>query len=87
MKETVVLKFYADWCGTCRMLKPIMEEVKKELPDILFQDVNTDEQPDFAGECGVQSLPTTIVVEGGVELRRHTGFMAKPALTNFILGV
>lgn len=59
-----VLDFYADWCGPCQMLKPILEQVEKEHPEVEFEAINIDEQQEMAEKYGVMSIPTLIVMDG-----------------------
>lgn len=58
-----VLDFYADWCGPCQMLKPILEEIEKEHADIEFVKVNIDEQQEMAEKYEVMSIPTLVVLD------------------------
>ena len=58
-----VLDFYADWCGPCQMLKPILEEVEKEHPDVEFVKVNIDEQQEMAEKYEVMSIPTLVFLD------------------------
>jgi|TARA_A200000159_G_scaffold163458_1_gene189753 thioredoxin 1 len=68
MKE--YLYFSAPWCGPCKMLSPVMEQVGNTIP---VNKINVDEQPDFAQKYGIRSVPTVVLLEGGVEVKRHIG--------------
>ena len=73
---TVLVDFYADWCGPCRMVSPIIDEIAEENPEIRVCKVNVDENPDLAGEFGVMSIPTLVVMEKGEIKAKSMG--AKP---------
>ncbi len=64
-----VLDFYADWCGPCQMMKPILEEVEKEHPEVEFEAINVDENQELAEKYGVMSIPTLIVVDDEDKIR------------------
>ena len=63
--KPVVVDFWATWCGPCRMLSPIMEELDGEMPDVKFCKLNVDDERDLAIEYGVQSIPMLLVVKNG----------------------
>lgn len=74
--KTVLLDFYADWCGPCRMVGPIVDEIAEENPDILVGKVNVDEQQELASAFGVMSIPTLVVLRNGEVVTKSMG--AKP---------
>ena len=75
-KKPALLDFYADWCGPCRMVAPIIEEIAREHPEYVVGKINVDENPELAQKYGVFSIPTLAVVKDGRIAGRMTG--AKP---------
>ena len=75
-EKPVLLDFYADWCGPCRMVAPIVEEIAAENDDIVVAKVNVDDQPELASEFGVFSIPTLVVMKDGKVAAKSAG--AKP---------
>ena len=74
--KPVLLDFYADWCGPCRMVAPVIEEIAREHPEYVVGKINVDESPELAQKYGVFSIPTLAVVKDGRIAGRMTG--AKP---------
>jgi thioredoxin 1 len=77
-----VKKFYATWCGPCKMLTPIMEQVKGKFNDVSFQDINIDEQFEVAQKYYVRSVPTVIIEKDGQEIQRFAGLQSEMAYSN-----
>ena len=75
-EKVVLLDFYADWCGPCRMVGPVIEEIAKEREDIVVGKVNVDEENELAGRFGVFSIPTLVVMKDGKVVAQEAG--AKP---------
>ena len=80
----VVLDFYADWCGPCRRLGPIFEELSSEMDDVAFYKVDVEDASDLAAQFGVQSIPTIIMFNKGDMVERVMGLMPKEALADMI---
>ncbi len=75
--KPVLLDFYADWCGPCRMVAPTMEEIAAEREDILVGKINVDEQPELAAAFGVVSIPMLAVVKDGKVANTAVGAQPK----------
>ena len=73
----VLLDFWAPWCGPCRMVSPIVDEIATERGDIKVGKVNVDEQPELAGQFGVMSIPTLVVMKGGKVANQMVGARPK----------
>ncbi len=83
----VLLDFWAEWCGPCRMLSPVVEEVAAEREGkIKVGKVNVDEEILLANEFGVSSIPTVVILKGGKCVANHVGYMPKAELDAFIDG-
>ena len=82
----VLVDFYATWCGPCKMLAPILEEVDErgEAGDLLIVKVDVDEAGEIAAKYGIQSIPTLILFENGKAVKSQLGYMPKPQLLNFL---
>ena len=78
--KPVLLDFYADWCGPCRMVAPIVEEIANERDDIIVGKVNVDEQGELAQAYDVMSIPTLIVLKDGKVANQATGARPKAAI-------
>ena len=76
-EKTVLLDFYADWCGPCRMVSPIVDEIAEERSDILVGKINVDECPELAMKFGIVSIPTLIVMKNGEPVNKMVGARPK----------
>ena len=81
IKKRVLIDFYANWCGPCKMLSPELEKISDEIEVV---KINVDEHQDLAREYGVMSIPCIILIEDGKEIKRNVGFLPENKLREFI---
>ena len=79
-----LLDFYADWCGPCRMVLPIVDEIAAERSDLLVGKINVNDNPDLAREFGIMSIPTLIVMKDGKILNRASGARSKSQILDLV---
>lgn len=78
--KTVLLDFYADWCGPCRMVSPIVDEIAKENPQYLVGKINVDDEPELAQAFGVATIPMLVVMKNGKIVNQSAGARPKPQI-------
>ena len=83
-EKPVLIDFYADWCGPCKMLSPIIDEIAEENSDIKVVKVNVDDSQDLAMKYQVMSIPTLVVIKNGEEVNRSVGLIDKSQVANLI---
>ncbi len=79
-EKKVLLDFYADWCGPCSMVSPIVEEIAAERDDIIVAKINIDNEPELSAEFSVVSIPSFFVLEKGRIVNQATGARPKPQI-------
>lgn len=82
--KTVLIDFYASWCGPCKMLSPVVEQFASENENIKVVKINVDDEQDLAVEYGVMSIPTLVVIKNGQEVNRSVGIVSKNDILNLV---
>ena len=85
-EKTVLLDFYADWCGPCRMVSPVVEEIARENPQYLVGKINVDNEPMLAGRFGVTGIPLLVVMKDGEVVRQAVGARPKAQILEMLEG-
>ncbi|MGI6261607.1 MAG: thioredoxin [Acutalibacteraceae bacterium] len=83
-EKPVMVDFWATWCGPCRMLSPIVDQLAEERADAVFGKVNVDEQQELAAQFGIMSIPTVVVFKNGKVVRQTVGAQPKAALEKML---
>ena len=83
-EKPVLVDFYADWCGPCRMVSPVIDEIASERDDVLVCKVNVDEEEALAQQFGVMSIPTLVVIKDGKVAAQSVGVRSKAQIIDMI---
>jgi thioredoxin 1 len=83
-EKTVLIDFWASWCGPCRMLSPVVDQIAEERTDIKVGKINVDEQEALAAKFGIMSIPTLIVFKNGKPVRQTMGVQPKAAILDLL---
>lgn len=81
---TVLIDFFADWCGPCKMLSPVIDEIAEEQREVKVCKINVDQEPELAMRYGVMSIPTLVVIRGGNEVNKSVGLVSKEEILDLI---
>ena len=84
--KKVLVDFYADWCGPCRMVSPFVEEIAQENPQYLVAKINVDDEPELAENFSVTTIPTLVVMKGGKVVSQSSGARPKEQILNMLEG-
>ena len=85
-EKPVLLDFFAEWCGPCRIVGPIIEEIAEERNDIVVGKINVDDEPELASEFGVYSIPTLVVMKNGKVVASSSGARPKEQILEMLEG-
>ncbi len=82
--KTVIMDFYADWCGPCKMLAPILEEIAAERTDVKIVKIDVDEESTLVSMFGIEAMPTLVVLKDGNIVNRKVGFCSKSEILSML---
>lgn len=83
-EKTVLIDFYADWCGPCKMISPLVAEIADEHPEITVGKINVDEEPELAAKFGISSIPALFVIKDGKIKDSAIGYKPKEVLLEML---
>jgi thioredoxin 1 len=84
--KRVLVDFNAEWCGPCKMMKPVLEEISTSNNDIKIVSINVDDEDELASKYNISSIPCLVLIENGEEINRSIGLISRSELDSFIGG-
>ena len=84
--KRVLVDFNAEWCGPCKMMKPVLEEISTSNNDIKIVSINVDDEDELASKYNISSIPCLVLIENGEEINRSIGLISRSDLDSFIGG-
>ncbi|MBO4524098.1 MAG: thioredoxin [Ruminococcus sp.] len=82
--KTVLLDFYADWCGPCKMVSPMVDQIAEEHPEYVVGKINVDDEDELSEDFGVMSIPTLVVLKGGEVAQKSVGVIPKDKILELL---